>query len=425
MSRTVAPAIISPAIPARPTAGISRSGTTSDEATSAGATSIGTPFAEAARGGPLFSGPPRRTPLAESSLAAQSVDRRQRRASGRRGRRAALLAAVLAAALAVPVAAIAQTDAAPRTPGPGTTEPRAAEPAIVPDPSAATATPATGGPAAAAPVAAAQPAVDATDPAGATTDGRPLADGPPADDAADGAGEGAQPVARVHLPQDLSPWGMFVASDRVVKAVMIGLAFASVVTWTVALVKSFELAAVGRRLRRDRTALNVAAGLAPAADLHLGTEAATLVGVAVEEVRLSAGLSTAGVKERVASRLERVEAAVARSLRLGTGALATIGATAPFVGLFGTVWGIMNAFIGISEAQTTNLAVVAPGIAEALLATALGLVAAIPAVVIYNHFARRIADRRQALADASAAVMRLVSRDLDRRAVRGVAAAAE
>ena len=95
--------------------------------------------------------------------------------------------------------------------------------------------------------------------------------------------------------------------------------------------------------------------------------------------------------------------------------LATIGATAPFVGLFGTVWGIMNSFIGISESQTTNLAVVAPGIAEALLATALGLVAAIPAVVIYNVFARSTAGYRALLADAAAGVERLVSRDLDHR----------
>ena len=98
---------------------------------------------------------------------------------------------------------------------------------------------------------------------------------------------------------------------------------------------------------------------------------------------------------------------------MGTGILATIGATAPFVGLFGTVWGIMNSFIGISKSQTTNLAVVAPGIAEALLATALGLVAAIPAVVIYNLFARWIAGYRARLADAAAGVERLVSRDLD------------
>ena len=85
--------------------------------------------------------------------------------------------------------------------------------------------------------------------------------------------------------------------------------------------------------------------------------------------------------------------------------LATIGATAPFVGLFGTVWGIMNSFIGISKSHTTNLAVVAPGIAEALLATAFGLAAAIPAVVIYNVFARSIAGYRAMLGDASAEVL--------------------
>jgi biopolymer transport protein ExbB len=117
------------------------------------------------------------------------------------------------------------------------------------------------------------------------------------------------------------------------------------------------------------------------------------------------------------SRLERIEAASARRIGRGVGVLATIGATAPFVGLFGTVWGIMNSFIGISQAQATNLAVVAPGIAEALLATALGLVAAIPAVVIYNLLVRMIASYRMQLGDASAEVLRLVSRDLERAAV--------
>ena len=116
---------------------------------------------------------------------------------------------------------------------------------------------------------------------------------------------------------------------------------------------------------------------------------------------------------RDAHQLKRLEAAAGRAMTRGTGLLATIGATAPFVGLFGTVWGIMNSFIGISKAQTTNLAVVAPGIAEALLATALGLVAAIPAVVIYNVFARSIAGYRLQLGDASAAILRLLSRELD------------
>jgi biopolymer transport protein ExbB len=124
-----------------------------------------------------------------------------------------------------------------------------------------------------------------------------------------------------------------------------------------------------------------------------------------------------GVKERVGSALSRIEAYAGRRMSRGTGVLATIGSTAPFVGLFGTVWGIMNSFIGISQSNTTNLAVVAPGIAEALLATAIGLVAAIPAVVIYNVFARSITGYRQLLADAAAGVERLVSRDLDFRKI--------
>ena len=121
-----------------------------------------------------------------------------------------------------------------------------------------------------------------------------------------------------------------------------------------------------------------------------------------------------GLKERITARFERIEAGIGRKMMRATGILATIGATAPFIGLFGTVWGIMNSFIGISNAHTTNLAVVAPGIAQALLATAFGLVAAIPAVIIYNVLARQTAHYRAHLGDASAQVMRLVSRDLDR-----------
>jgi biopolymer transport protein ExbB len=148
--------------------------------------------------------------------------------------------------------------------------------------------------------------------------------------------------------------------------------------------------------------------------------------VAITELNHDPEASPDGIKERVGSRLERIEAAAARAMSRGTGILATIGATAPFVGLFGTIWGIMNSFIGISKAQTTNLAVVAPGIAEALLATALGLVAAIPAVVIYNLFARQTAGCRALVGDAAASVLRLVSRDLDQgRRVLKLRAAAE
>ncbi|WP_245467613.1 tonB-system energizer ExbB, partial [Mesorhizobium sp. M7A.F.Ca.CA.003.01.2.1] len=234
---------------------------------------------------------------------------------------------------------------------------------------------------------------------------------------------GPSTAMELTLPHDLSPWGMFMAADIVVKAVMIGLAFASLVTWTIWLAKSLELFGGKLRIRRAVRAIGEAATLKQAGSTldRSGGPGALLVRAAEEETALSAGaldhVSGDGLKERVTSRLSRIEAAAARRMSRGTGVLATIGSTAPFVGLFGTVWGIMNAFIGISQAQTTNLAVVAPGIAEALLATAMGLVAAIPAVVIYNVFARSIAGYRQILADASAGVERLVSRDLDFRTV--------
>jgi biopolymer transport protein ExbB len=226
------------------------------------------------------------------------------------------------------------------------------------------------------------------------------------------------PLAMALLPHDLSPWGMFLTADLVVQAVLVGLLVASVTTWTVWLAKSVELLAAKRRARAARRILGEVGSLSEAVE-RLGADAgptAALVGAAAAETRLSRGLPGEGLKERVASRLERIEAGARQKIARGTGVLATIGSTAPFVGLFGTVWGIMNSFIGISRAQTTNLAVVAPGIAEALLATAIGLVAAIPAVVIYNLFARSIAGYRAILADSSAELMRLVSRDNDRDA---------
>ena len=221
------------------------------------------------------------------------------------------------------------------------------------------------------------------------------------------------------LPRDLSPWGMYLSADPVVKGVLIGLAFASLVTWTVWLAKTIELLAANSRARRASARLASAHHLVEAAQ-RVGKSSGAVgqfVDAAVTELQLSEdGMDREGIKERLASRLQRIEADRGRLMMRGTGVLATIGATAPFVGLFGTVWGIMNSFIGISKSQTTNLAVVAPGIAEALLATAIGLVAAIPAVVIYNVFSRQIARYRALLADASAEVLRLVGRDLDRAA---------
>ena len=226
-------------------------------------------------------------------------------------------------------------------------------------------------------------------------------------------------IGTATLPRDLSPWGMYINADPVVKAVLIGLAFASLVTWTVWLAKTIEIVVAKRRVR---AALKLLASVRSTSEV-VGRLAAAqgevrkFLDAALTELKLSAGsIEKEGIKERIASRLERIEAAYGRRILRGTGVLATIGATAPFVGLFGTVWGMMNSFIGISKSHTTNLAVVAPGIAEALLATAFGLAAAIPAVVIYNVFARSIAGYRATLGDAAAEVLRLVSRDLERPA---------
>jgi biopolymer transport protein ExbB len=211
---------------------------------------------------------------------------------------------------------------------------------------------------------------------------------------------------------------MFLNADIVVKAVMIGLAFASLVTWTVWLAKTIELALAKRRARQRLRTLESGRGLTEAAHACEAARdaVAQLIQSTAREAELSGGLVDDGFKERVALRLERVEAAKTRQVSRGTGILATIGATAPFVGLFGTVCGIMNSFISISESHTTNLAVVAPGIAEALLATALGLVAAIPAVVIYNHLARVISGYRVLLGDASAQLLLIISRGRGLRA---------
>jgi biopolymer transport protein ExbB len=217
--------------------------------------------------------------------------------------------------------------------------------------------------------------------------------------------------------KELSPWVMFMSADIIVKAVMIGLAFASLVTWTIFIAKSIELTLAQGRLRAALKKIADARSLAEA-QFALGAKEDILpsfLAAALREARASAGISSdAGIKERAASSFAEIARAESRRIRIGMGLLATIGATSPFVGLFGTVWGIMNSFIGISKSQTTNLAVVAPGIAEALLATAIGLVAAIPAVIIYNHFARMTKGYLELVSRASGAAARLLSRDLDR-----------
>lgn len=281
--------------------------------------------------------------------------------------------------------------------------------ALADEPTTAPATPA----AAVAPAAPGAEQAAATDPAAAPA-AAPI-DGQVANPA-DESVEALVEDTSLGMAHDLSPWGMYKNADIVVKIVMIGLAIASIITWTIWIAKGFELLGAKRRLRGEIAALKRATTLKEASDSASkeGTLAHVLVHDALDEMRLSANSrEKEGIKERVSFRLERLVAASGRNMSSGTGVLATIGSTAPFVGLFGTVWGIMNSFIGIAKTQTTNLAVVAPGIAEALLATALGLVAAIPAVVIYNVFARSIAGYKAQVSDASAEVLLLVSRDLD------------
>ena len=265
-----------------------------------------------------------------------------------------------------------------------------------------------------APAAPAAPAV----PPSATASPQP----PPAATETPGASaspEGAARALKSTMPgmRELSPWSMFMSADIVVKGVIVGLVFASLATWTIAIAKLIELAALRRRLRQALRKIGEARSLAEA-QLAIGGKdgvLASLLNAAMREARLSGGISSdSGIKERAATSFGEISRAEARRVRLGMGVLATIGATAPFVGLFGTVWGIMNSFIGISKSQTTNLAVVAPGIAEALLATAVGLAAAIPAVIIYNHFSRVTKGYLELVSRASGAAARLLSRDLDR-----------
>ncbi len=293
---------------------------------------------------------------------------------------------------------LAQQQAAPAARvAPGSQPLAAPTPPTVPSAQSAPAPAATSAPASA-PAAASQPAPS------------------PAGVPATAAGSGARPLKSTGL-RELSPWSMFLAADVIVKAVMVGLAFASLVTWTVFIAKMIELSFVRRKLRTALARIRDARSLAEA-QFSLGAKdsvLSALLAAAMGEARLSAGISSdEGIKERAASSFAEIVRAEGRRIRTGMGLLASIGATSPFVGLFGTVWGIMNSFIGISKSQTTNLAVVAPGIAEALLATAFGLVAAIPAVIIYNHFARVTKGYLELVGRSSGAAARLLSRDLDR-----------
>ncbi len=329
--------------------------------------------------------------------------------------RARIVAAITGIALwsAPALAQMAPNTPAATTPAPATS---AATPGA--------ATPAPTTPPAATPFAAPNATAPTTTPSTATA--ATPATATPSAPAAPSATPAQLPPPNSLLPHDLSPWGMFMNADIVVKIVMIGLAFASLVTWTICVAKMLELRSETSKVKKRLRVLEHDPSLAQAIhDAGKGKDAvARLVQAAAREAEIS-DMFDGSFTDRVTLRLDRIQAAAARRIARGTGVLATIGATAPFVGLFGTVWGIMNSFIGISQSHTTNLAVVAPGIAEALLATAMGLVAAIPAVVVYNHLARMVAGYRGLLGDASAQVMLLISREQSRRSLRSVSRAAE
>ena len=227
---------------------------------------------------------------------------------------------------------------------------------------------------------------------------------------------------------DITPISMFMEATVVVKVVMAGLMLASILSWTLLLIKLFEFGALNRKtdnfLENFRGARTIADMRAVSTQEEFdGNPLADMAAAATEEVELSrqAGLSVTGdhldsAVGRASAAVSAVQAGLALRLSGGQQFLASVGSIGPFVGLFGTVYGIMNSFIGIAQSNTTNLAVVAPGIAEALLATGIGLFAAIPAVVFYNYFNTRIAAYGTRADGFAAELLNGISRQLDKGA---------
>ncbi|MGR3322114.1 MAG: protein TolQ [Pseudooceanicola sp.] len=218
---------------------------------------------------------------------------------------------------------------------------------------------------------------------------------------------------------DFSMWALFARATITVKLVMILLILASFWSWSIIIQKFISYRAARREARRfDQEFWSGE----PLDELYeqIGADprgrSQRIFASGMTEWRRSHrddGALIAGAQARIDRSMDVAIAKEAETLQKGLPVLATVGSTAPFVGLFGTVWGIMHAFIGIAEQQNTNLAVVAPGIAEALLATGLGLLAAIPAVIFYNKLstdADRIVGNYEAFADEFSTIL---SRQLD------------
>ena len=258
-------------------------------------------------------------------------------------------------------------------------------------------------------------------PAGAAPAAAPEA--APADPASVG-----ETVSGGHGSGGITPISMFMEATVVVKVVMIALLLASIFSWTLLLIKLFEFGALNKKtdqfLESFRGARSISDMRAVAtSDEFDGNPLADMAAAATEEIELSrqAGLSVTGDHRdsallRAQQAVAAVQSGLAKRLSGGQQFLASVGSTGPFIGLFGTVYGIMNSFIGIAESNTTNLAVVAPGIAEALLATGIGLFAAIPAVIFYNYFNTRIAAYGTRADGFNAELLNGISRQLDKGA---------
>jgi len=278
---------------------------------------------------------------------------------------------------------------------------------------AQTPAPAAAAPAAAAPATPSAPTADAAAPADSTA--------APAENA-----EGMK-VGGKHSGK-LTPIGMFEEADLVVKIVMIGLLACSILSWTLLVIKLVEFRTLRRTsdafLENFRGAKSInEMGRIAESEEFAGNPMADMAAAAASEVELSrqAGLAVSGEHRgttitRASQAIGAVQASLARRLSGGMQFLASVGANAPFIGLFGTVYGIMNSFIGIANTNTTNLAVVAPGIAQALLATGIGLFAAIPAVIFYNLFQTMISSYGARSEGFVAELINAVSRQLDKGA---------
>jgi biopolymer transport protein TolQ len=219
----------------------------------------------------------------------------------------------------------------------------------------------------------------------------------------------------------LSPIGLFLQADLVVKAVMLGLLAASIWTWAIIIGFSLTLT----RVTRANEAYERDFWKAPDIDRFFerrGTEdlpAARVLAAGIKEWRRSTGakrVDREGVRGRLATLMASASAAEVDALTSRLNILATVGSVAPFVGLFGTVWGIMRSFTAIAAEQNSSLAVVAPGIAEALFATAIGLFAAIPAVIAYNRFSDRVNRLEARLLRFADGFHATLSRELDAEA---------